>query len=72
MELPRHPNADPNCTDCDGYGYIHIDDIVVEVQTIGHYTEYAYEPVCSICHCTETILENKPNETSDRNSADYF
>lgn len=69
---PRHPNANPKCKECDGYGYIHIDDVQVEVQSIEHYTEYAYDPIYTECHCTETITEKELDETSYRTAPNHF
>lgn len=71
MDIPRHEKADPKCRDCHGYGYIHIDDVLVERQTVRHYTEYAYEPVFAECHCTESI-EQKLNEATNRTTPDHF
>jgi hypothetical protein len=70
--FPRHDKADPKCLDCHGYGYIHIDDERVEIQRVGHYIEYAWQPIFSECHCTETITETTLHEATNRTPPDYF
>jgi hypothetical protein len=70
--FPRHDKANPKCPDCQGYGYIHIDDERVEIQRVGHDIEYAWQPIFSECHCTEPITENRLNETTNRTTPDHF
>lgn len=70
--MPRHERANPDCPDCHGYGYIHVDDELVEKSYINQHIEYAWEPIFSECHCTETINQNQLNETTNRTTADHF
>ena len=70
MSNPRHPNADPDCPDCHGYGYIHVDDERYIRQVIGPYIEYGYDPIYEECDCT--IKSKKEYETTDSTASDYF
>lgn len=69
--LNRHPNADPNCRECHGYGYVVIDEEYYAAQTNEHRTEYTTKPVYDYCPCLDKPIEKKLDETIIRTETDY-
>lgn len=52
--MEKNPNADTNCPECHGYGYLLVDEELLTLQSNEHRVEERWVPIYSHCHCTDS------------------